>query len=387
MKNMQKKDNKKTLIYGTDDIFFEVVSQVTGENQFGSDETTFSSLRVHATPNSKTPQIPNVIPLASNYLKNWQGAGPLHDLRQDEYSAVLDKKGLVRCALVETDHKERDPTEYALENKAYSWQYGAWSEPIKVSEDNLEQGFCPMATIQQGNFIFSFFQRNGKGKVLIWTVESFEKALRSGKLQWEKSSAYHWDEAVRLTVEPTSLSPVEESTKPTSPHWSSFPEGHNDQIQFTFGAALETIQAAFDWHDPFVFCWVGFQAEEGPSKVKALPVKIAWPQVISDLTKSLWSEPNIHERPLDYVNQRQGTGLEFTEGYVYMIARDSYCKGGDRWDDWILAWFETPNLDTRYWFSLSEATQEEAFEEALNQAEKSTTFVTLEEINFEEERT
>jgi hypothetical protein len=125
MKNMQKKDNKKTLIYGTDDIFFEVVSQVTGENQFGSDETTFSSLRVHATPNSKTPQIPNVIPLASNYLKNWQGAGPLHDLRQDEYSAVLDKKGLVRCALVETDHKERDPTEYALENKAYSWQYGA----------------------------------------------------------------------------------------------------------------------------------------------------------------------------------------------------------------------------------------------------------------------
>jgi hypothetical protein len=125
-KNMQKKDNKKTLIYGTDDIFFEVVSQVTGENQFGRpDETTFSSLRVHATPNSKTPQIPNVIPLASNYLKNWQGAGPLHDIRQDEYSAVLDKKGLVRCALVETDHKQRDPTEYALENKAYSWQYGA----------------------------------------------------------------------------------------------------------------------------------------------------------------------------------------------------------------------------------------------------------------------
>lgn len=365
---------QKTLTMGQDDVYFEVIDQLNTSVIWEDNkviQTTFSKLRAWSSPTSKTSQVANVIPLASNYLENWEGVGPLHDLKPGAYRSLLEKKGLVRCSLTATSCELKDPTEHALKSKCYSWQYGAWSP-----NELLFQGFYPLATIQQGNFVFSFFQNDWDGKVLIWSVATFEEALQSGELQWIKGGIYSWDKATQLIVEPTSLSPVDESKNSSWVNWSSFVD---KQVQFTFGAPLETVQGAFDWKEPFLFCWVEMIEEQSQGKLyhypgKSKPVETTPSALNPEELGNYYQKDNINTYPLD--DEEDQNGVQLIEGNVYTIGRQTHCVS-DRGDsENILAWFETPCRSNRYWVSLLKDT-EDLFSEALNQAENSTTFSVL----------
>jgi len=379
--------NKKKLTMGQDDVYFESVDQLNVSVVWDNNEvipTTFSKLRPWSSPSSKTSQVANVIPLASK--GKWKDAGPLHDLKPGAYRLLLEKKGLVRCSLTATNFSITDPTEHALKKKSYSWQYGGWFPKKSGAKSAQFEGFYPLASIQQGNFVFSFFQNGDRGKILIWSVATFEKALKSGELQWIKGSYYSWDKATELVVKPTTLSPVDESNKSCQPHWTSYVDS---QVQFTFGAPLETVQRAFDWEPSFIFCWVEmveyqFKGKTCYTSRKSKPVETTPSALTTEELGSYYQNEKIDTYPfVDEESEESENGLEFVEGNVYTIARQSHCVTDGSYSENILAWFETPCYSARYWFSLLEGT-EDLLSEALNAAENSTTFSIL-EVEYDEE--
>lgn len=376
-------DTKKILTLGQDDIFFEVIDQLNSSDNEGI-PTTFSKLRAWSCPNSKTSQVANVIPLASNYLKNWEGVGPLHYLKNPTYQALLETKGLSRCSLVETGIELKNPTEYAIKNKAYSWSKGSWVE-YREFECLAEpyEGLNPVASIQQGNFVFCFFS-GSSGKLFIWSVQSFEKALQSGKLKWSSDENLEFGGKVsQLNLVPTNVTSVVESIDSNFPQWSSYAE---KPTQFTFGAPLEAEhQRMFLWKPSFLVC----ELSENPLQTK--PVETNSIALCPQEILSIYEKGNVKYHLLGYSKHyamdEPENELHLVEGSVYISGRETYCThkeeetGKNEHKQNILVWLEDVDYLIRSWFNLCKDT-EELFVEALNEAEQSDTFSIL-EVEYE----